>query len=86
MVELGPPPRVSKERVLETLHLKLRAPEFYPDPRKGLPAEVAMAGVLSCAKRVSRNVRPMSLGKKRVSAPEEHGGVGIQSPTQGLQR
>ncbi len=55
-------------------------------PEKGLPAEVAMAGVLSCAKRVSRNVRPMSLGKKRVNAPEEHGGVWVQSPTQGLQR
>ena len=26
-----PPPRTSKERVLETLHLKLRAPQFYPD-------------------------------------------------------
>ena len=25
------PPRVSKERVLETLHLKLCAPQFYPD-------------------------------------------------------
>ena len=25
------PPRVSKERVLETLRLKLRAPYFYPD-------------------------------------------------------
>ena len=25
------PPRVSKERVLETLRLKLRAPQFYPD-------------------------------------------------------
>src|SRR5262249_42586568 len=27
------PPRVSKERVLETLRLKLRAPQFYPDLR-----------------------------------------------------
>src|SRR5262252_1094836 len=26
------PPRLSKERVLGTLHLKLRAPKFYPDP------------------------------------------------------
>jgi len=26
------PPRISKERVLETLHLPLRAPQFYPDP------------------------------------------------------
>src|SRR5215471_12443227 len=26
------PPRLLKERVLETLHLKLRAPKFYPDP------------------------------------------------------
>src|SRR5712691_8752335 len=26
------PPRVSKERVLETLRLKLCAPQFYPDP------------------------------------------------------
>ena len=25
------PPRVSKERVLETLHLKLCAPQIYPD-------------------------------------------------------
>jgi hypothetical protein len=27
------PPRRSKERVLETLGLKSRAPQFYPDPR-----------------------------------------------------
>ncbi len=25
------PPRISRERVLETLHLKLLAPQFYPD-------------------------------------------------------
>ena len=31
MVELGHPPRVSKERVLETLHLQLCAPQIYPD-------------------------------------------------------
>ncbi len=62
------------------------SPVYSNSPEKGLPAEVAMAGVLSCAKRVFRNVRPMSLGKKRVNAPEEHGGVWVQSPTQGLQR
>ena len=28
------PPRVSKERVLETLRLKLCAPQIYPDPQK----------------------------------------------------
>ena len=27
-----PPPRLSKERVLETLHLQLCAPQIYPDP------------------------------------------------------
>jgi transposase len=27
------PPRVSKERVLETLHLQLCAPQIYPDHR-----------------------------------------------------
>ena len=32
------------------------------------------------------DVRPLPSGKKRASAPEGHCGVGVQAPTQGLQR
>src|SRR5215510_9463552 len=35
------PPRVSKERVLETLHLKLCAPQIYPDPSDKKPRQTA---------------------------------------------
>src|SRR4029434_8341573 len=38
------PPRVSKERVLETLRLQLRAPQFYPD--------LQTAGCLGVNKRI----------------------------------
>src|SRR5215831_19358442 len=40
------PPRVSKERVLETLHLKLCAPQFYPNHRLS-PTVVALRRRLS---------------------------------------
>src|SRR2546426_4430085 len=35
------PPRVSKERGSETLHLRLRAPYFYPTVNHGSAAEAA---------------------------------------------
>ncbi len=35
------PPRVSQERVLETLRLKLRVPQFYPD-KGGLRIEESL--------------------------------------------
>jgi len=43
-------------------------------------------GYFQCAERVTLDVRPLSSGKKRASAPEGHCGVGVQAPTQGLQR
>jgi len=37
------PPRVSKERVLETLHLQLCAPQIYPD-RNASPGQINHKG------------------------------------------
>jgi hypothetical protein len=44
-------------------------------PKLRLPAEVARAGIFSCAERVPANVRLVSLWKKWVYAHREHGGV-----------
>jgi len=45
-------------------------------PRNGYPVEVALRESFRSAERVISSVRPMSSGKKRASAPMEHGGVG----------
>ena len=55
-------------------------------PRKRALCGNHKAGMVSCAERVSRNVRPQPRGKKWVSALRGHGGVWDQAPTQGVQR
>src|SRR5215469_8959109 len=52
---------------------------------KTLPEEVAEQGYFRFAERVSCDARPMSVGKKRASAPTGDGGVWVQAPTQGVQ-
>src|SRR5262249_4680889 len=47
------PPRVSKERVLETLRLKLCAPQIYPDLRRQRPR--AISSIIEHRSRLSLN-------------------------------
>jgi hypothetical protein len=53
--------------------------------KKSLPGEVAGQGYFRFAERVSCDARPMSVGKKKASAPTGEGGVWVQAPTHGVQ-
>ncbi len=52
------PPRVSKERVLETLHLKLCAPQIYPDrQRRGGKTQGVIHDAKTCSATLRRATR-----------------------------
>ena len=55
-------------------------------PRNWVPTGKPRRGEISHAEPLNAQVRPMSVGKKRVNAPAECGGVRAQAPAQGLWR
>src|SRR5712691_8791739 len=78
------PPRLSKERVLETLRLKSRAPQIYPDCQEdhiiGEDRETAV--LLQCkgeANRISRRLPDVHDSARDALCGKRTGGVGSRS-------